>query len=135
MSTGITIYILKLRENKFYVGKTTNPVNRIKQHCEGNGSFWTQMYPPIGIEAIFKDRSPFEEDRYVKEYMSKYGMDSVRGGAYSSMYLTEEQKFFITQELLSIENRCYSCGSIGHYANQCFRSLCSDTDDWSEVKG
>ena len=75
MST--TIYILKLRDGKYYVGKSDNVQKRFEQHLEGKGSAWTKKYSPINIEKKIPNASPFEEDRYVKEYMSKYGVDNV----------------------------------------------------------
>jgi hypothetical protein len=36
------------------------------------GSEWTKLYPFIEIDKIIYNCSPFEEDRYTLEYMSKY---------------------------------------------------------------
>ena len=37
-----SIYILRLEDNKYYVGKTNNIKKRIKQHKESYGSSWTK---------------------------------------------------------------------------------------------
>jgi predicted GIY-YIG superfamily endonuclease len=43
-----TIYILKLNDNKYYVGKTNKIVNeRYQEHIDGVGSFWTKKYKPL----------------------------------------------------------------------------------------
>ena len=47
MRDHISIYILRLTNNKFYVGKTYNIFIRYKQHLNGNGSFWTKKYKPL----------------------------------------------------------------------------------------
>jgi len=86
------IYILKLKENKYYIGKSDNVLNRFQQHINGNGSSWTRKYNPISIEKIIENVSSFEEDKITKEYMSKYGIDNVRGGSYVEIELTELQK-------------------------------------------
>jgi predicted GIY-YIG superfamily endonuclease len=36
------IYILKLREGKYYIGKTKNVEKRFNEHIAGNGSGWTK---------------------------------------------------------------------------------------------
>ena len=36
------IYILKLKNNKYYIGKTNNPQFRLTQHFDSNGSAWTK---------------------------------------------------------------------------------------------
>lgn len=74
------IYILKLKNNKYYIGKTNNVNNRYEQHLNGYGSSWTKKYKPLSILKKILSTSPFDEDKYVKEYMSKYGIDNVRGG-------------------------------------------------------
>lgn len=43
------IYILKLKNNKYYIGKTLNVENRFHQHINGTGSSWTKKYKPISI--------------------------------------------------------------------------------------
>ena len=86
------IYILKLQGGKYYIGKTSDPMKRYKEHLDGKGSAWTKKYAPIGVEKVIKNASPFDEDKYTKEYMAKYGIDKVRGG----------------------------CGREGHYSPDCY---------------
>ena len=75
-----TIYILQLNNDKYYVGKTNKLLNdRYKEHLDGIGSFWTKKYKPLSIIKQIENSSPFDEDRYVKEYMSIYGIENVRG--------------------------------------------------------
>ena len=128
MSTNI--YILKLQGGNYYVGKTENPMKRYQEHLSGSGSAWTKKYKPIGVEKIIENASPFDEDRYLKEYMAKYGMDKVRGGAYMSVDLTEEQEDLLRNELRATTDKCLTCGKPGHFANRCkkktsFTGMCS----------
>lgn len=45
-----SIYILKLNDNKYYIGKTNRTVkNRYQEHLEGIGSFWTKKYKPLSV--------------------------------------------------------------------------------------
>ena len=39
-----TVYILKLEDNKYYVGKTKNINKRILDHFTDCGSEWTRKY-------------------------------------------------------------------------------------------
>ena len=42
----VYIYILKLKQGKYYVGKTSNPNFRIESHFNSKGAEWTKMYKP-----------------------------------------------------------------------------------------
>ena len=48
----VFIYVLKLKQDKYYIGKTNNPKFRIDTHINSKGSFWTQTYKPIDIYEI-----------------------------------------------------------------------------------
>ena len=112
------IYILKLVEDKYYIGKTTNVRMRYKQHVEGNGSEWTRKYIPIRLIKCFEMKNLFDEDNTTKEYMKNHGIDNVRGGSYCQIILSDEIKNFIQRELWSIDNKCHNCGG-DHFVNFC----------------
>ena len=76
MSTNI--YILRLIQNNFYIGKSKEPMKRIEQHMKGKGAAWTKKYPPVEVEKIIPNVSAFEEDKFVKMYMAEHGIDKVR---------------------------------------------------------
>jgi predicted GIY-YIG superfamily endonuclease len=65
------IYILKLQGGRYYIGKSDNVSKRYEQHLNGSGSSWTKKYKPISVDKIIPNASPFDEDKYTKEYMSK----------------------------------------------------------------
>lgn len=117
MSTSI--YILKLRDGKYYVGKTDNVERRYEQHLEGNGSAWTKKYSPIKIEKTIQNASPFDEDRYVKEYMAKHGIANVRGGAYTQVSLGDDITAQIEKEIRGATDKCMKCGQSGHFVANC----------------
>lgn len=115
-----TIYILKLNDNKYYIGKTNRTVKeRYQEHLEGIGSFWTKKYKPLSIIKQIENSSPFDEDRYVKEYMAIYGIDNVRGGSYNQEELNGETIKFLKNELRTSNNECYKCGSTSHFVSEC----------------
>lgn len=113
------IYILKLTNNKFYVGKSKNPLKRYNEHITNGGSLWTTLYKPLSIHKIISNVSPYDEDKYVKIYMAHYGIDAVRGGSYVTKNLSVHQKKFIINEIRGATNCCLQCGSKGHFIKQC----------------
>ena len=119
----MNIYILRLKEGKYYVGKTNDVYKRYKEHSIGKGAEWTRRYTPLCVQTIIRNASPFDEDRYVKEYMSKFGVDSVRGGSYSQMVLDDAQKSAIEKELRTAEDSCMRCGRTGHFVAACYARM------------
>ena len=114
------IYILKLKECKYYIGKSNNVLNRFQQHINGNGSSWTRKYKPISIEKTIENVSSFEEDKITKEYMYKYGIDNVRGGSYIEIELTDLQKETLCKEIWGANDLCTRCGRSGHFIKNCY---------------
>jgi predicted GIY-YIG superfamily endonuclease len=115
-----SIYILRLEEGKFYVGKTENVAKRFQEHLAGTGSAWTRKYKPIALEREIPNASPFDEDKYTKEYMAKHGINRVRGGAYVEVHLPEYQYDALETELRNAANVCTRCGRAGHFVKDCF---------------
>ena len=68
----IYVYVLKCIDEKWYIGKTTNPYFRIADHKNGDGSGWTKRYPPISVEEIIEKCDDFDEDKYTKKYMASH---------------------------------------------------------------
>lgn len=115
----VYIYILELENQKYYVGKTINPYFRLADHFSNNGSKWTQMYKPIRILDLIPNCDNGDEDKYTIQYMSKYGIDNVRGGAFSQIELNDAYKETIQQMIRSRKDLCFICGSSGHFAKDC----------------
>jgi hypothetical protein len=118
MSTNI--YILKLANNKYYIGKTNNLEERLNAHKNGTSSLWTTKHKFISVEKVIPNASSFDEDKYTLEYMNKYGIDNVRGGQYVKARLDDEQIHNITKSMWSANDCCTSCGKKGHFVNECY---------------
>ena len=117
MSTNI--YILRLEGGRYYVGKSDNVMNRYEQHLNGNGAAWTRKYKPLSLEKTYENVSPFQEDAITKEYMSKHGIDKVRGGSYVEIELSEFHIEALKMELWGAKDLCTQCGRSGHWVKDC----------------
>jgi len=120
------IYILELVDGHYYVGKSNDVEKRYDSHVKGNGSVWTKLHAPIKILEVHKDMSPFDEDRITKEYMFKYGIDKVRGGAYVTIDLDANTKDFLQKEMWAANDCCSYCGKKGHFIATCYSKLNSE---------
>lgn len=119
-----TIYILKLEQDKYYVGKTKRPVPiRFKEHVSGFGSEYTRLYKPLRVHMVHHNCDEFDEDKYTKVYMAKYGIDNVRGGSYITIKLTSTDISSLKKELLGANNLCFKCGLSDHFAKECNNQL------------
>ena len=43
------VYVLKLENDRYYVGESISPDTRIQNHFKGKGSAWTRLYKPIEV--------------------------------------------------------------------------------------
>ncbi len=114
------IYILRCQNGKYYIGKSDNPMARYKEHLLGNGSAWTRLHKPVEVVKIIPNSDSFDEDKYTKECMAKYGIDNVRGGSYTLTDLSTAQKESIQKEIWGAEDKCTNCGKKGHFVNECY---------------
>ena len=113
----VFIYLLQLIQGKFYVGKTDNPKFRLDSHFKNGGCAWTKKYKPQQIIALFPDCDDFDEDKYTLKYMSKYGIDNVRGGSFCRSELKD--KSMIERMITSSNDCCHFCGEKGHFIGNC----------------
>lgn len=116
----VNIYVLSLEQDKYYVGRTTSSDTRIEQHRNNNGSYWTKLYKYVSTIIIYENCDIFDEDKYVIMYMDKYGIDNVRGGTFSSIYLSNTDYNFINKMIYGAYDKCFKCGG-QHFCNDCYK--------------
>jgi len=115
----VYIYVLQLIEGKYYVGKTTNPDFRLKEHFDSNGSAWTKLYNPIQVLELIPNCDNYDEDKYTKIYMDKYGIDNVRGGSFVTIKLDINTINVLNQMSNGTNNKCFICGNESHFSADC----------------
>lgn len=119
------IYILKLKESKYYIGKSKTQktlFNRLRNHFNNNGAIWTKRYEPLEvIDVINIIDEKFMEDRFVFEYMKKYGIENVRGGSFCKIKILDEEQKVIKRIINTEEDTCFICNSSTHMSNDCYK--------------
>ena len=116
----VGVYVLALEQGKYYIGKTYKTINeRYAEHCNGYGSGWTKRYKVVGLVEAHENGSDYDEDKFTKIYMARYGIDNVRGGAYCRIHMPCSQVKLLNREIWNAENKCLECGSEKHYVNRC----------------
>lgn len=115
----VYVYTLLLEQNKYYVGKTDNPRFRIESHFDASGSAWTKKYPPLKLLELIPDCDHFDEDKYTKIYMNKYGINNVRGGSFCQIELDKRTYEMLEKMIFSATNKCYLCEEEGHFIDNC----------------
>lgn len=121
----VNIYVLRLNNNKYYIGKTKKITYRLTDHFNEGGSSWTKMYKPISLNELRPNCSDSDEQVVTQEYMKKYGIDNVRGGPWCKIKLSVEEKRMITHIINSGSDKCYNCGQKGHFSINCKKKKCS----------
>ena len=80
------VYCLKLENEKYYIGTTTNLNYRYSQHLTGTGSNWTRLHKPIKIMSVEIGGTDLEKTKTL-EYMEEFGFNNVRGSHWCKIEL------------------------------------------------
>ena len=58
----VNIYVLKLEQDKYYIGKTKNPTFRLQTHFDLDGSSWTKKYKPLKVIEIIPNCDDYDKN-------------------------------------------------------------------------
>ena len=126
--TGRTfLYVLRLVEDKYYVGRTEDVTARLERHRRGGATNWTTRFPPLpGPEALYfwkPLRRDEEEDVVVEGLMferyKRHGFDVVRGGTFFHPILPEHRRRALVDKFRLRDERCFVCGDECHVSKNC----------------
>lgn len=115
-------YVLQLKNNKWYNGKTKieNFWMRMSDHKKmtdrSNKFVTTNGFS--SIDSITFGNS-HEENSIHLRYCYLYGIDNVRGAAFTNEKITSSQTGFIKHMIGSTYDMCFICKEKGHYSNTC----------------
>lgn len=93
MYNNWTLYILKLQDNKYYVGITTKtPKIRMQEHLNGiRVAYWTAKHKPLEIileedlGRVSRAHAEKYENKVTRDLMKQHGINNVRGGDLTSV--------------------------------------------------
>lgn len=99
--TASFIYAMRLKGDKYYVGRSRNLARRFLDHKTGKGSVWTKLHGVDSIIELYDDNNDFKEVQLTLQYMKKYGVNNVRGGPFCKTELTASEVNFINSIMRS----------------------------------
>ncbi|GAG85505.1 unnamed protein product, partial [marine sediment metagenome] len=79
LNVNPVIYVLKLQNEKWFVGKTRNLKQKLEDHKKGTPP-WVDIHKMVGVEEVIEDD---DLKTVVLDYMKRYEWENVRGYAWS----------------------------------------------------
>jgi predicted GIY-YIG superfamily endonuclease len=83
------VYVLQLKQSKWYVGVTENMERRYSEHIDGKGSGWTRKHSVMRIHETFvvkEEEKVGAESKKVAELMWLHGVNRVRGAEHCNSW-------------------------------------------------
>jgi predicted GIY-YIG superfamily endonuclease len=117
------IYILKCKNNYYYVGETTRLYRRIWEHQNGNGGINTSTHIPESIVAIYK--LPILLNFFEYNYRVKNNIYNI--------YFNRNKKIFDEFNYLDNENAIYDNLSIENHITECL--MLNEKYNWNKIRG
>ena len=120
------VYVIKLQNNKYYVGSSDNILDRIDKHISNEySSAWVKLHSFSSIFAIYPVDTQTThilldlEENVLTDMICKFGIDNVRGGSLSSPLLSITDREAMLKIVTHRKDSCLKCGQNGHYMNSC----------------
>ena len=116
--------MLKLKQRKYYVGKTDHTLQRFNQHMRKNGAKWTKKYPVVDLYDFHPRMKASDENRITREMMRKFGVANVRGGSWTKVNMTKSEvarlEAKLNQKKSVSTKKCTRCGRDSHTKSKCY---------------
>jgi predicted GIY-YIG superfamily endonuclease len=100
------VYVLKLENERYYIGRTSNFIQRMNEHFTNKGSEYTKKNKPIKIIEVNEEKDKYDERDKTLEYMNRYGYENVRGYAWCQNVLLKCPKIN-SKKIIKIEKKYY----------------------------
>lgn len=135
------LYVLKLQNNKWYVGYTDRGIVRVLEQLQNKGKFkaakWTQKYRPVSwqnavVELTGDGKTLEDEDQKTLEMMREHGVRNVRGGQWCKVRMTRREIANLEKMAAKTKPKkirkvtCGKCGRTGHNKLQCYAKTTVD---------
>lgn len=115
--TNWFLYVLRLEQNKYYIGISTDPTERFLEHKDHkkNCAGWCKKYNALELMYTIdtNTRAMLEatiiEDIYTLKYIEKYGFENVRGGRYigNELKIKNNSKSHLTRGYISVLHKLF----------------------------
>jgi hypothetical protein len=115
------VYVLRLDNNKFYVGESINPKKRIKEHFNGRGTTWTKINKPLrSFDPLTPPQNHLWELTETLRQMNLHGINNVRGSLFTNPKpFSATEKIMAAQLYCELNGFCRRCGEPNHFISQC----------------
>lgn len=140
----VNIYVLELKGDKYYVGKTNHTFQRFEQHKSGTGAKWTQKHRVVDLFAFHKNMNDKDENKITIQMMRQYGVKNVRGGSWTKVNMTEKEIQKLEHRIHSKTLRktapkrkkkfCTRCGRTSHDVSKCYARFHSNGKSLTKQK-
>ena len=120
--TNEGVYVLEMPGGRFYVGKSGNIEERMRQHQEGGVGGAVCAHGFIRLVSVLTPRQADMESWERAETLTRMrrsGIGKVRGWFYTSQDLTPSQREHAFQQVCEKFDLCRVCGNDSHFARDC----------------
>ena len=120
---GPGVYVLEKPGGEYYVGKSANIGERLRQHASGSGATCARgsvrRVAPM-TPALTWDLEAWERAETLAR-MRAHGISKVRGWMYTSPVLSDAEREHAFHQVCEKHDLCRRCGAEGHFAAKCDR--------------
>lgn len=128
------VYVARTTSGMYYVGKSLNVEERIREHAQGMGAACLAGRPLLAIidpmtTGCDDDLESWERNETLYR-MRAHGIDNVRGWMFTNRVLTDANRRDAFNQICEKFDLCRRCGRDTHFADRCFART---RDGWAGV--